>query len=155
MFNNVGSKIKTLAKVCTWIGIIFSCLYGLVLIIMSLANINYMGGAAVLGIFLGLIIAALGWLISWLSNLKLYGFGQLVENSDIIARNTEIMARGTSSYGTPGAAPSYGTPDIASYTPGAAPSYGAGSAPSYGAGAGAGYGTPSSGSGLKGSLYNK
>lgn len=170
MFNNVGSKIKTLAKVFTWIGIISSCLGGLGIIIMSLLNINYMGGAAALGIFLGLIIAAFGWLLSWLCNLKLYGFGQIVENSDIIARNTEIMARGTY-YGTPGAASSYGTPGTASYTPGAAPSYGTPNTASYtpGAnssystpgtasytpGAGTGNGTPYSGNGLKGSLYNK
>ncbi len=33
MFDNIGSKIKMLAKVICWVGIIMSCLSGLIILI--------------------------------------------------------------------------------------------------------------------------
>ena len=74
MFENIASKIKTLAQVCCLIGIGFSVICG----------INLMTGDAVL---FGLLIIFLGSLISWVSSFCLYGFGQLIENSDTIVRN--------------------------------------------------------------------
>jgi hypothetical protein len=71
MFGNIGSKIKILAQVCTWVGIIGSIIGGLVLIALD----TYL-------IIAGLLIAAVGSLISWASSFVLYGFGQLIENTD-------------------------------------------------------------------------
>lgn len=71
MFGNIGGKIKTLAQVVTWIGIIGSVICGFVL----------MGIDEDL-IFTGFIIALLGSLSSWVSSFVLYGFGQLIENTD-------------------------------------------------------------------------
>ena len=71
MFSNIGSKIKALATVCTWVGIILSFIAGIVLISMDEQLI-----------FPGLLIMIGGSLLSWLSSFILYGFGQLVENSD-------------------------------------------------------------------------
>ena len=70
MFGNIGGKIKTLAQVVTWIGIIGSVIYGFVLGIYEDL------------IFEGFIMALLGSLISWVSSFVLYGFGQLIENTD-------------------------------------------------------------------------
>lgn len=69
MFANVGGKIKAVAQVVTWIGIIGSVIGGIALI-----STNFIAG---------LLTAGVGSLLSWVSALALYGFGELVENSDI------------------------------------------------------------------------
>ena len=73
MFNNIGSKIKGYAEFTTWIGIIISVVIGAIILFTS----SLVGG---------LVIALVGSLVSWISSIFLYGFGQLVENSDIIVK---------------------------------------------------------------------
>lgn len=73
MFNNIGSKIKSLAIVITVLGFITSFFFGIAVLIYS-------------GI-LGIIIIIAGCIISWVSSFLLYGFGQLIENSDILVSN--------------------------------------------------------------------
>ena len=80
MFDNIGSKIKTLAKVVCWIGIIGS-------IIAGIAMIATMGSVGVLS---GLLTIVLGALLSWVGSFVLYGFGEMVENSDI---RTELAVK--------------------------------------------------------------
>ena len=80
MFSNIGQKIKTLAKVCTWIGIICSILCGLVVIFE---------GGDIESILIGFLIGIAGSLFSWIGSFLLYGFGQLVENSDKIVKSLE------------------------------------------------------------------
>ncbi len=75
MFDNIGGKIKTLAEVVTWIGIIASVISGIA--IMSIGEEM---------IFVGLMVMIFGALISWVSSFVLYGFGQLVENSDKLVK---------------------------------------------------------------------
>ncbi len=72
MFENIGSKIKGLAATVAWIGIIFSIITGLVMFGDEDTALT------------GFIIMIIGSLSSWLSSLTLYGFGQLIENSDIL-----------------------------------------------------------------------
>ena len=76
MFDNIGGKIKTLATVVTWVGIIASVLS--IFIFLAIDDDMFI---------IGLGVAVLGSLLSWASSFVLYGFGQLVENSDIIAKN--------------------------------------------------------------------
>lgn len=83
MFDNIGSKIKTLAKVLTWLGIIGSCISGILL----MAEDEDLIAA-------GLLIIIFGSLISWGGSFLLYGFGQLIENSD---RMVQLMGSGTAS----------------------------------------------------------
>ena len=88
MFNNIGGKIKGLAASVTVIGIIASVIVGLVLMTAD--------GDTV---FLGILVAALGSFVSWLSSWLLYAFGQLVENSDTIVklmRNEQVEPTSTS-----------------------------------------------------------
>ena len=66
MFNNVGSKCKTRAKVVCWLGIIVAVVYGILLI----AN-----GNAVVGI----VTAVIYGLVSWLGSLSLYAIGETAE----------------------------------------------------------------------------
>lgn len=86
MFNNIGRKIKVLASIIAWIGIIASIIVGVNFIVQStddiFADIPYTL------ITLGIGIMIVGSLLSWLSSFLLYGFGELIENSAIIAKNT-------------------------------------------------------------------
>ena len=77
MFDNIGGKIKTLAKVVCWIGIIACIITGIVLMATDEELV-----------LAGILTAAGGSLLSWVSSFVLYGFGQLVENSDIIAEQS-------------------------------------------------------------------
>ena len=70
MFDNIGAKIKMLAMVVCWIEIIGSIIAGIVVI----AN----GYDLVL---LGAGIMLAGTLISWVGSFFIYGFGQLVDDT--------------------------------------------------------------------------
>lgn len=69
MFDNIGKKIKSLAEVVTTLGIVFSILAGIVNMINT-------------GFLVGVVFMAIGILLSWISSFFIYGFGQLIENSD-------------------------------------------------------------------------
>jgi len=71
MFKNIGGKIKKISEIVTWIGIIVSVILGI--IIMLPGDIM---------VLVGLIVIALGCFSSWVGSLLLYGYGQLIENSD-------------------------------------------------------------------------
>lgn len=75
MFDNIGGRIKTLAQVVAWMGIIASVISGIALISIDEDMI-----------FVGFMIMIFGALMSWVSSFVLYGFGQLVENSDKLVK---------------------------------------------------------------------
>ena len=77
MFDNIGGKIKSLAKVTCWIGIIISLIAAIVMMISS----KY-------AVLFGLLVLIVGPLISWISSFALYGFGELIETNCEIAKNT-------------------------------------------------------------------
>ena len=79
MFNNIGKKIKTLAELICWIGILISLILGLIFVIEN--------------IFVGFIIFIIGVLSSWVGSFLLYGFGELVDNSTKIVKNMELIDR--------------------------------------------------------------
>ncbi len=81
MFDNIGSKIKMLAKVICWVGIIMSCLAGLIILI------NGDDGAGV-----GLVIMIMGSLTSWVCSFFAYGFGELIDRTTEVANNTKKLA---------------------------------------------------------------
>ena len=76
MFENVGGKLKGLAKVICWVGIIGSVIGGIAIMTQGKAMIA-----------VGIGVAAGGALASWVGSLGLYGFGEIVENSDIRTNN--------------------------------------------------------------------
>ena len=73
MFNNIGGKIKTIATCFTWISMILDVILGIAMIILD-QNLR----------IYGLIFLFVGPISSWIWMSFLYGFGQLVENSDIL-----------------------------------------------------------------------
>lgn len=75
MFDNIGGKIKTLAQVVCWIGIIASVIIGFVMMAQDDDTA-----------FAGILIMVLGSLGSWIGSFMTYGFGQLIENSDILVK---------------------------------------------------------------------
>ena len=84
MFKNIGFKIMTLAEISCWICFVISLIVGIINIYngivareVSLILIN------------GILWIILGPLLSWIGSFLLYGFGRLIENSDIIANRDE------------------------------------------------------------------
>ena len=73
MFDNIGSKIKSWAKVVCWVGILVSVIVGIPLFEESP---------------LGLLIMIIGSLSSWIGSFFAYGFGELIEKTTEIAENT-------------------------------------------------------------------
>ncbi len=84
MYSNIGKKIQKLAMVCAILGMIASIAIGTVLIQMSDGGYYYGTNETLLTI--GIVVIVLGSILSWILSFVLYGFGRLVENSDIIAR---------------------------------------------------------------------
>ena len=76
MFDHIGTKIKSLAKVF----FVVLCLSAVLVAIIMTQYWEY----------LALLLIPIGVIVAWLSTFLLYAFGQLVENSDI---QTEIMAQ--------------------------------------------------------------
>ena len=72
MFDNIGSKIKILAKVISILGVIVSVVSGFALIVFTSLDVE------------GVLLVILGSLISWASSFVLYGFGQLIKNVEEI-----------------------------------------------------------------------
>lgn len=86
MFNNIGEKCKTVAKILCYTGIAISIISGLVMIIIAITSYD----RGILALY-GVLSAILGSVVSWLSCLALYGIGEAVENS-AIAANLAIKA---------------------------------------------------------------
>ena len=95
MFNNVGRKLKDIASAITFIGIAFSVILGILMI-------------KPLGILFALLIIAVGSFISWISSIGIYAFGELVDNSTIIASHYK-SADDSRAYNTATSAPTADT----------------------------------------------
>lgn len=48
---------------------------------------------------IGILVAILGSIISWASTIALYGFGQIVENTDTIAKHSKTQTGDLQYYG--------------------------------------------------------
>ena len=91
MFKNIGRKIKGLAIVLCWICIVASIIFGIIILVgAGNLRISRQKGITILS---GIGVALGGSLISWVGSFFLYGFGQLVENSDKLSHSTEELIR--------------------------------------------------------------
>lgn len=84
MFENVGGKIKKFAVASFWVDAIAGIIGG-ISIISNEADDWLLGIAVMFGSIY----------IAWILSLFLYGFGQLIENSDKIANNTNKLLKET------------------------------------------------------------
>ena len=88
MFRNMGGKIKKLAKFICWTCIVLSILGGAVLMLAGFAAQSILQEIELeflqldnMGILIvGVAVMVLGSLVSWLSSLFLYAFGELIDN---------------------------------------------------------------------------
>ena len=93
MFNDVGNKIKGVASVFCWLGIISSCLVGIMLIYngIQLNNSYYSRGSGTVFIVAGLVLMIVGSIVSWIGSIMVYGFGALIDNSKVIREDIRKM----------------------------------------------------------------
>ena len=82
MFDRIGSKLKSLAEVLCALGIAVSIIWGVFL----LESGSVRGFIHEHTLLLALCVAIGGSIASWLVTLFIYGFGQLIENTDPNAR---------------------------------------------------------------------
>lgn len=80
MFDNIGGKIKTLAHILCWVGIV-SCLITGIALMVADSDLLLAGLLTMIG----------GSLFSWVSSFVLYGFGQMIENSDTIIQQNQTI----------------------------------------------------------------
>ena len=83
MFDNIGGKIKTLAKVICWISIIASVILAIIIFVSAEDAYN-----EETNIMLGFVFLIGGILSSWLGSFFIYGFGELIEKATEIEKNT-------------------------------------------------------------------
>lgn len=77
MFENIGKKIKSLANILCWVGIIAYVIAAIVMI----STDEYLIGT-------GFLLLIVGPLMSWVGSLFIYGFGELIDKTCDIAENT-------------------------------------------------------------------
>ena len=90
MFENIGKKIKTLANVLCWLGIIVSIITARIMFIMAEAASYDTDG---LYIGLGFSFLFLAPLFSWINSFFIYGFGELIDKICDIERNMRSDGR--------------------------------------------------------------
>ena len=68
MWDNIGRKLQSLAKVVCWLGIIGSVIMGIIIMAQNQSTI-----------VTGLLYLVLGCLASWIGSWAMYGLGLVVE----------------------------------------------------------------------------
>lgn len=74
MFDNIGGKIKVLAKISCWGGIVVS-------VLLAFTQPSFLQG---------LVFIVVGSLLSWISSFTLYGLGQLIDNTDTLVEQGKV-----------------------------------------------------------------
>ncbi len=82
MFDNIGRKIMPLAQVVCWIGIVGCVITGTVLLFIDEDLV-----------LTGILLAVFGSLLSWIGSFFLYGFGQLIDNTDTIVGQNRLLIK--------------------------------------------------------------
>ena len=92
MFTNIGGKIKLLAKILCWTGIILSIITAIVLFVLD--SVYNMGGLFVL---IGFAVIIVGCLLAWVCSWLTYSWGETVENvqaiRNVIAKDGEVVVK--------------------------------------------------------------
>ncbi len=90
MFDNIGAKIKSLAKVMCFIGIGLGIIAGISIIGSYYSDYDK---SILAGLLLGVIYALLIGVVSWIGSFSLYGYGQHIEDTQAIRRIIESEQR--------------------------------------------------------------
>ena len=79
MYDNIGGKIKGLAKAFFVVESIAAIIGGMVVIV---------GGNGGLAVFVGILTVFFGPIVAWVSSWVIYGFGELIDKASDIEYNT-------------------------------------------------------------------
>lgn len=85
MYNNISGKIKVLASVLCWVGIIISVVISIIIFIQAGEAYGAVEGSLYA---MGYLILIGGSFFSWIGSFFVYGFGELIEKTTMIAYNT-------------------------------------------------------------------
>lgn len=94
MFNNVGKKIKMIAKVLCWIGIVGYII--IALICFTTADSYYETGSL---ITMGFLCLFIGPALSWIISLFIYGYGELIDKENEIDQSLDVIKHRLSKFG--------------------------------------------------------
>ena len=87
MFDNIGRKIRGLARIVCLVALAFS-LIGMIGMWITGAGLGgHAGGFTIFVV--GVLIGAVGSLFAWAAGCLLTGFAQLLEDAEAIRQNTE------------------------------------------------------------------
>lgn len=89
MFNNIGKKIKGLAKFLFWVVVIAAIIGGFLVILQGIGNSHSSSGEKIGAVIGGLLVIGLGIVFAWLQNFLLYGYGELIDCSQKMLRILE------------------------------------------------------------------
>ncbi len=80
MLDNIGRKLKTYAKIYMWVSIIGFAIGGIVMFTRE-------------QILAGILFFIIGGLSSWFVPAVIYGFGQIIENSDELVQAVDKISK--------------------------------------------------------------
>lgn len=89
MFNNPGGKIKGIAIAIFILLLLTYVIFGVILIF----NGERIVENATAGVVLGILCIAVGFLVSWISALFLFSWGNMVEDVQSIREQLQRMVR--------------------------------------------------------------
>ncbi|MBE6572328.1 MAG: zinc-ribbon domain-containing protein [Ruminococcaceae bacterium] len=87
MYSNIGKKIKVLTVIITVILMLGALGTGAYFIITGLDYFDYGGEYFV---YLGIAIAIAGPILAWIMSFMMYGFGQLIDNTDKLVKLAQV-----------------------------------------------------------------
>lgn len=85
MFDDIGTKIQRLSKVFFALCVLASVIGAIAMFIYMLDEEGFL-----VGLVCSIPILILGSLLSWLLTTPLYGFGKLIENTDILVQDNQV-----------------------------------------------------------------
>lgn len=88
MFNNIGRKIKGLAKFLFWILVIASIILGAITIMQAVGS-RGSSSSKILAVIGGFLVIGGGIVLAWLQNFLLYGYGELIDCNQKMLRILE------------------------------------------------------------------
>ena len=77
MYNNIGGKIKMLAKILAVVGVVISLLGGIGAIIFGIYSQD--STIVLIMIISGVAFALIGALFAWIGSWLLYGYGEIID----------------------------------------------------------------------------
>ena len=87
MFENIAAKIRSAARLILLVGLVLSLIL-MIGIWITGGGLARRGGGFTIFVY-GLLAGGLGAMASWLGSLFTYGFGQLLEDVEVIRHNAE------------------------------------------------------------------